>query len=69
MSQNVREGFNIQVSLFVDPNKLDEFFSAIETVCEKAKADPRCLFFEAYQAQDNPSHIRLVENWFVLRSR
>jgi quinol monooxygenase YgiN len=65
MAPEAKQGFNIQASIYVDPDRLDEFFDAIRPMCEKTKEEPECVFFEAYQAQDDPGHIRLVENWFV----
>lgn len=66
MKPQAKQGFNIQASIYVDPDKLDEFFEAIRPMCEITQDEPECVFFEAYQAQDDPGHIRLVENWFVL---
>ncbi|KAH7304512.1 hypothetical protein B0I35DRAFT_444939 [Stachybotrys elegans] len=63
MSISIRKGFNIQASLFVSPDKLNDFLDLIKPIMERTMADPKCLFVEAYQSVDDPGHIRLVENW------
>jgi quinol monooxygenase YgiN len=65
MSFSVRDGFNIQVSFWISPDRLDEFFKLITPIMERTMADPKCLFVEAYQSTEDAGHIRLVENWSV----
>lgn len=65
MPVSIREGFNIQASIHVSPDRLDEFFQLIGQIMDRKMADPKCLFVEAYQSADDPGHIRLVENWLV----
>lgn len=63
MAVQIKQGFNIQESLHIDPEKLDEFFEALGKISNIMHDEPECTFFEAYQDPDDPTHIRLVQNW------
>ena len=65
MAPSTRNGFNIQISLFIAPENVPKFFDLFQPVYESTVAEPECVFFEAYQSREDPGHIRLVESWFV----
>jgi len=68
MALTNKRGLSVHISLFIAPENVPKFFEAFKPVFEKTVAEPECLFIEAYQASDDPGHIRLVENWHVSSS-
>ncbi|GJN79200.1 hypothetical protein PLIIFM63780_002713 [Purpureocillium lilacinum] len=69
MALTNKRGLSVHISLFIAPENVPKFFEAFKPVFEKTVAEPECLFIEAYQASDDPGHIRLVENWHARSGR
>ncbi|KAK5625829.1 hypothetical protein RRF57_001545 [Xylaria bambusicola] len=56
-------GMSLHVTVYVDPENVDGFFTAFKPVFDKVTAEPECLFFEVYLTPSTPGKISWVENW------
>lgn len=63
MERTAKNGFHIQVSLFIAPENVQKFFTAFKPVYDKTIAEPQCISLNVFQSPDDPSHILLSETW------
>jgi quinol monooxygenase YgiN len=58
-------GLSVQMTAYMDPKDLPQFWELFRPVFEKVIAEPHCTFFEVYQSPEDPGTISWIENWFV----
>ena len=55
--------YSVHLTLYIDPDQLPTFFSALKPLNEAVCAEPECIFIEIYQSPDKPGVFKVVENW------
>jgi hypothetical protein len=58
-------GLSVQMTAYMDPKDLPQFWELFGPVFEKVIAEPHCTFFEVYQSPEDPGTISWIENWCV----
>jgi hypothetical protein len=61
-------GISVQMTAYMDPKDLPQFWELFGPVFDKVIAEPHCTFFEVYQSPEDPGTISWIENWFVAPS-
>ena len=56
------QGFSSHTSVFINPDKLDEFWEAFTPFFETSPAKPECLYFEVFEDPSVPGKISWVVN-------
>ncbi|KAL2826948.1 hypothetical protein BJY01DRAFT_262150 [Aspergillus pseudoustus] len=56
-------GTSIQMTAYLNPKDLPQFWELFGPVFQKVTAEPHCTFFEVYQSPEDPGTISWVENW------
>ncbi|KAL2797812.1 hypothetical protein BJX66DRAFT_82927 [Aspergillus keveii] len=56
-------GLSVQMTAYMDPKDLPQFWELFRPVFEKVVAEPHCTFFEVYQSPEDPGTISWIENW------
>ncbi|KAF9881460.1 hypothetical protein CkaCkLH20_00606 [Colletotrichum karsti] len=51
------------ITVYLNPDKLQDWFEASKPVFEKVKAENGLVFFEMYQVPDTPGTVCWVEKW------
>lgn len=52
-----------QITVFIDPEKVDEFFKMFDAMLPKLKARPELLFFAVFTSPEEPGKITWIEQW------
>ncbi|KAL3465049.1 hypothetical protein BJX64DRAFT_275433 [Aspergillus heterothallicus] len=56
-------GLSVQMTAYLEPKDLCQFWELFGPVFEKVIAEPHCTFFEVYQSPEDPGTISWIENW------
>ncbi|KAJ3545725.1 hypothetical protein NM208_g2367 [Fusarium decemcellulare] len=57
------QGISLHVTIHINPDDVDKFFTYFKPVYDKVTAEPECTFFEVYQSPEDPGTLHWVENW------